>query len=435
MFAYMGKLTRAKPLARRQPASFIRKQSGLVALLLLNLAISSCRSTSSSNQAIAFTETLPTRSTEPTKTAPPSTPTSSAAESTATLSPIAPIQEEDHSFGNVDADITLLVYSDFQCPYCASFYQAWKQIEAQHPNDLRLVFRHFPLLALHDKADIAGAAAEIAAKKDLFWEMHDLLFERQEEWKSQTREQFVVWLAEQASSIGLASDQFLEDLQSGEELNAMVRSYEQGIRAGLPGTPFIFFNSEWYRLNPNAVNLEASIRLELLKHRQYSAPPELDLGQDTLYFAHLELDQGEIILQLFPDLAPASVASFIFLAQSGWYDNIGFHRVESGSLVESGDPTATGLGGPGYLLLDELSDTLSFNEIGMVAMSSSGPNTNGSRFFINLTPLPHLNGARTIFGRIIEGLEILTELEQRDPLEDLFRPYDFTIRRIRIEAR
>lgn len=334
-----------------------------------------------------------------------------------------------------DAEITLLVYSDFQCPFCAAFYQSWSQIEARHPGTIRLVFRHFPLLSLHDKADIAGAAAEVAAKNGKFWEMHDALFEGQVEWANLDREAFVKWVTQTAGAIDLDSELFLEDLSSGDELEAMVQAYQEGLMAGIPGTPFIFLNGEWYRLNPTPINLEASIQLELIKQRQYMAPPQVNLRSDNLLFAHLELDQGEIVIQLYPEIAPATVASFIFLAEDGWYDNMGFHSVQRGRSVESGDPTGTGLGGPGYLLLDEVSDTLNFDEIGMVAMSSVGPNTNGSRFFINLAPLPYLNGARTIFGQVIEGLDLIAALDDRDPYQDLFKPYDLVIQTIRIETR
>ena len=334
-----------------------------------------------------------------------------------------------------DAEITLLVYSDFQCPFCAAFYQSWSQIEARHPGTIRLVFRHFPLLSLHDKADIAGAAAEVAAKKGKFWEMHDALFEGQLEWANLDRDAFVAWVTQTAGELDLDSELFLEDLSSGDELEAMVQAYQEGLMAGIPGTPFIFLNGEWYRLNPTAINLEASIQLELIKRHQYQTPPQVNLRDDSLLFAHLELDQGEIVIQLYPEVAPATVASFIFLAEDGWYDNMGFHSVQRGRSAESGDPTGTGLGGPGYLLLDEVSDTLNFDDPGMVAMSSVGPNTNGSRFFINLAPLPHLNGARTIFGQVIEGMDLLATLDDRDPYLDLFTPYELVIQTIRIETR
>ncbi len=351
------------------------------------------------------------------------------------LSPIPPITENDHIKGGDGASVTLLVYSDFQCPYCADFYHAWKQIEGRHPGEVRLVFRHFPLLSIHDKADLAGAASEIASRGGQFWEMHDALFERQDEWKSLSREAFVSWVSQLAGDMGINPLDFQQELLSGTYQEDLYAAYNAGINAGIPGTPFLFFNQDWYRLNPTALNLEASIRLELLKEKQLDEPPLFEFESDSLYFAHLQLDKGELVIQLYPAIAPATVASFIYLAESGYYDGTGFHSVQAGRVVETGDPSGTGLGGPGYLLLDELSDTLSFDVSGMVAMSSSGPNTNGSRYFINLIPLPHLNGARTIFGRVIEGIEILAALQERDPFLDLFEPSELVIHSIRIETR
>lgn len=382
----------------------------------------------------------PTVSPAPALLGPTSTPAISATSEspafpTATLQPIPAISDSDHSIGEPKAAITLLVYSDFQCPYCAQFYQAWKQIQELHPVDVRLVFRHFPLLPIHDKADLAGTAAEISGQQGRFWEMHDILFERHQEWVDLDREEFAAWLKNVASNLGMDPELFLIELASGDYQVAMDTAYQAGIEAGIPGTPFIFMNGVWYRLNPTATNLEASIRLELLKSKQYVEPPQVEFIAGTLYFAHFEFDQGEIVVQLFPEQAPAALASFISLAEQGWYDGIGFHSVQPGLLVESGDPTGTGLGGPGYLLLDEISDTLSFDEIGMLAISSSGPNTNGSRFFINLAPLPQLNGSRTIVGRVLSGLEILSDLNGRDSLDDLFEPYELVIQAIRIETR
>jgi cyclophilin family peptidyl-prolyl cis-trans isomerase/predicted DsbA family dithiol-disulfide isomerase len=404
-------------------------------IVMLSAPLTACTGPKNTPQSMPKTPTSKAVELGPTSTTLPTLPTDSPPDPTPTLRPLPPIDESDHSLGVPDADITLLVYSDFQCPFCADFYQSWSQIEERHPGKLRLVFRHFPLLSLHDKADLAGAAAEVASESGKFWEMHDALFEGQSEWADLDRVAFVDWLTQTAAAIELDPELFLDDLASGDELEAMTQSYQEGLMAGIPGTPFLFLNGEWYRLNPTAINLEASIQLELISQRHYSTPPQLDLSHDDLIFANLELDQGEIVIQLFPAIAPANVASFIFLAQDGWFDNIGFHGVQSGRLVESGDPTGTGLGGPGYLLLDEVSDTLNFDEAGMVAMSSAGPNTNGSRFFINLAPLPHLNGARTIIGQVIEGMDLIAALHDRDPYQDLFKPYDLKIHTIRIETR
>jgi cyclophilin family peptidyl-prolyl cis-trans isomerase/predicted DsbA family dithiol-disulfide isomerase len=399
------------------------------------VCLSACGRTDSTTVHVSPTASLPIVQLGPTSTPPPSQIPTEPAFPTPTLLPIPPISDSDHSYGDPNAPVTLVVYGDFQCPYCANFYHAWKQIQPLHPRDLRLIFRHFPLIPIHDKADLAGSAAEIAGRENRFWEMHDALFERRDEWAKLSRDAFIEWVSNVAGSLELDSERFKIDLTSGEYQSMMLAAYQGGNEAGIPGTPFIFFNGEWYRLSPNATNLEASIRLEILSNMQYSQPPLVEFHEGELVFAHLELDQGEIVIQLFPEHAPATVASFIFLAEQGWFEGSGFYSVEPGISVEAGDPSGTGLGGPGYLLLDEVSDTLSFDEIGMLAMSSSGPNTNGSRFFINLTPLPHLNGSRTIFGRVLEGLNLLKTLRERDPYQDLFQPYELTIQSVSIDKR
>ncbi len=411
------------------------KASSLFVYALVLTALAACTpATPSEPNPTTSSLTMPVEL-GPTSTVLPEITVTPGIELTPTLQPIPAISNSDHALGDPQAAITLLVYSDFQCPYCKAFFTAWKQIEAIHPGNVQLIFRHFPLLSLHDKADIAGAAAEIAGRSGLFWEMHDYLFEQQDEWKDLSRDAFADWISQGAESLSLDPVAFYEELAAGEALADMTQAYRSGLEAGIPGTPFIFFNGEWYRLNPSAINLEASIQLELLKETQYTEPPPAIFDADALYFAHLILDEGEIVFQLYPELAPATVASFIFLAEEGWYDDIGFHRVLAQRSVETGDPTGTGLGGPGYLLLDELSATLDFDEVGMVAMTSSGPDTNGSRFFINLIPLPQFNGARTIFGRVTQGLELLGSLEDRDPFQDLFEPYKLVIHSIRIETR
>ena len=125
--------------------------------------------------------------------------------------------------------------------------------------------------------------------------------------------------------------------------------------------------------------------------------------------------------------------SFVFLAREGWYDGVGLFRIEPSALVESGDPSETGFGDAGYHLPDEIDPRWTFDEPGILALSSAGPGSGGSRFFITLTPLPLLTGSRTIFGRVVEGLELLSGLPGRDPTLDLLSPRAAVIRHIRIE--
>jgi cyclophilin family peptidyl-prolyl cis-trans isomerase len=148
---------------------------------------------------------------------------------------------------------------------------------------------------------------------------------------------------------------------------------------------------------------------------QYSAEPPMTIDVSKQYFATFKLTKGgEFVVQLFPDKAPKTVNNFVFLARNGFYDGTTFHRVLDGFMAQGGDPTGTGSGGPGYLFEDEFSD-LTFDKPGLLAMANSGPNTNGSQFFITFVPTPHLNNLHTIFGEVIEGMDVVEGITRRDP--------------------
>lgn len=152
---------------------------------------------------------------------------------------------------------------------------------------------------------------------------------------------------------------------------------------------------------------------------QVSAPPmTIDVGKT--YFATIETEKGDIRIQLFPDIAPETVNSFVFLAREGFYDGITFHRVIPGFVAQGGDPTGTGGGGPGYTLPDEFSDS-PFKE-GSVGMAKKPqPNSAGSQFFICLKPqegspdCAPLTGSYTLFGEVVEGMDVAESLTPRDP--------------------
>jgi cyclophilin family peptidyl-prolyl cis-trans isomerase len=286
---------------------------------------------------------------------------------------------------------------------------------------------------VHDKASLAGEATEAAGSQGFFWEMHDLIFERQQEWANLSSSDFIEWLRSASSEMELDTDQFMEDIESGRYIGLLEGYFQAGMSYGLIGTPTIFVNGNYFQLEPTLTLLEASIRLELLEPKRQNNYPAFSLSDDGIYLAYLELDIGQVVIQLYAESAPLAVNSFIYLAQSGWYDDNPIFNVAAGKYVESGDPSGTGFGDQGYHYDTETVPTLKFDKPGMVAMSNSGPKTNGSRFFISLAPLPELDGTRTIFGRVIEGLELLMELETRNPIEDLLTPPEATIRKIRIE--
>ena len=149
--------------------------------------------------------------------------------------------------------------------------------------------------------------------------------------------------------------------------------------------------------------------------KQYDAPPPMTIDASRKYFATFTMAKGgEFVVELYADKAPVAVNSFVFLAREGYFDGVTFHRVLDGFMAQSGDPTGTGAGSPGYQFEDELSD-LTFDKAGILAIANSGPNTNGSQFFITYVPTPHLNGKHTIFGQVIEGMDVVNGLTRRDP--------------------
>ena len=139
----------------------------------------------------------------------------------------------------------------------------------------------------------------------------------------------------------------------------------------------------------------------------------LEEGHD--YQAVIETSKGRIVVDLFQDQAPKTVNNFVFLARNHFYDGVVFHRVLEDFMAQTGDPTGTGRGGPGYRFEDEVDTGLGHDEKGTLSMANAGPNTNGSQFFITFGPTPHLNGKHTVFGKVVEGVEVLDALTRVDP--------------------
>jgi peptidyl-prolyl cis-trans isomerase B (cyclophilin B) len=151
--------------------------------------------------------------------------------------------------------------------------------------------------------------------------------------------------------------------------------------------------------------------------QQWNSPPELHIDTDTHYHVTLDTEKGPIKLELYPEHAPQTVNNFVFLAKEGFYDGVTFHRVIDGFMIQGGDPTGTGSGGPGYQFDDELDDNPLSHETGVISMANAGPNTNGSQFFITHAPQPHLDGKHTVFGNVTDGQDVVDAIEQGDAIE------------------
>jgi peptidyl-prolyl cis-trans isomerase B (cyclophilin B) len=148
--------------------------------------------------------------------------------------------------------------------------------------------------------------------------------------------------------------------------------------------------------------------------KKWDRPPEMQIDPAKTYLCTMETNRGIIDLELYPAHAPQTVNNFVFLIREGFYDGVLFHRVISDFVIQGGDPTGTGRGGPGYKFDDELDDNPLIHETGVISMANAGPNTNGSQFFITHSPQPHLDGRHTVFGKVVRGIDIVNAIRQGD---------------------
>jgi peptidyl-prolyl cis-trans isomerase B (cyclophilin B) len=165
---------------------------------------------------------------------------------------------------------------------------------------------------------------------------------------------------------------------------------------------------------------------------QQDGLPPMTIDVNKTYIATIETEHGIIKIELFAKDAPKTVNNFVYLARKGFYDGTTFHRVIPGFMAQGGDPTGTGTGGPGYTFEDEINQHS--HATGVISMANSGPNTNGSQFFITYAPAPHLNGLHTVFGQVIEGMNVLNRITAGDVTEDPSFKGD-TLIRITIEEK
>lgn len=349
---------------------------------------------------------------EPTCVPIPPPPTPSAEE----LAVFSPDPESDWIKGPEDAAITIIEYADFQCPYCAVAAQNLQNLLDKYPQDVQVVYRHFPLASIHDKAIPAARAAEAAGRQseDAFWAMHDYLYETQAEWSGLSLEEFDSWVLDAAGELDLDRTQFEQHYNSEELIAFAEGTWIEGQELEIPGTPYLKVNS-LYDAQADPQTLTAYVELIKLEEQQFTACPPLTVDTAASYQATVETEKGSFVIDLYPEVAPLAVNSFIFLAENGWYDGITFHRVLEGFVAQTGDPTGTGFGGPGYRYSTEVSSDLLFDRAGLVAMANAGPQSSGSQFFITYDAVPDLNGGYTIFGEVVEGMEVVESITPRDP--------------------
>jgi len=356
---------------------------------------------------------------------------------------LPPITADDWVRGAKNPKITILEYSDFQCPYCSIAARSLTEFEAAHPDDVQVIFRSFPLPS-HDKANLAAQAAEAASLQGKFWEMHDLLFSETnwDTWTAMSVEDFQTWVTKQAPTIGLDGTKFAADLTSDAVVTTATKDYGSAISSDLNSTPslFIFAGGQLVFTPTDQIpydkpTLEILLTLANLSQKEYKACPPMVIDPAKNYTATIKTNQGDFTIKLYADKAPMAVNNFVFLAQEGWFNNVSWHRVLPDFVAQSGDPSGTGFGGPGYIFKNEVSDSLKFDRAGLVGMANSGKDTNGSQFFVTYKEAPDLDGGYTLFGEVTQGMDVVKKLTPRDPSKSGELPTPDTILSVTIEVK
>ncbi|MBN1371796.1 MAG: peptidylprolyl isomerase [Anaerolineaceae bacterium] len=326
---------------------------------------------------------------------------------------IPAVDENDNILGNKEAAVTFIEYSDYQCPYCAMIAPVLAQLHEKYPDDVRIVFRHFPIPS-HPNALIMAYGAEAAGEQEKFYEMSDAIFAAQAEWMALTEADLETWLVAKAAELDLDATKYQADFADPIVRGRVDASLELAMTVGIPGTPFLFINHIPYQSDMSLGTLSSLVELFALADEQYQQCPPMIVDAARQYTVVMKTTKGEVKLNLYADQAPLAVNSFVFLARQGWFDDVPFHRVLPGFVAQGGDPSGSGMGGPGYQFDNENTDAV-FDRAGLVAMANSGANTNGSQFFITYDAAPDLDGNYTIFGEVLEGMEVVESLTARDP--------------------
>jgi cyclophilin family peptidyl-prolyl cis-trans isomerase/protein-disulfide isomerase len=332
---------------------------------------------------------------------------------------IPPITANDQTIGPGGARLTIIEYGDFQCPSCAALSTTLNQLAQAFPQDVRIVFRQFPV-SNHNLAMLAAQASEAAGMQGKFWQMHDLLYSSQDQWSSKTLADFKLWLEAQAQNLGLAGTQFASDLDSPAVIKKVTDERDGISSLGIvSGTPFLFLNNMPYANGRTDLNtLKGFVSLFELPARALNCPP-LTIDTKKQYTATIKTSKGYIVLQLYPDKAPMTVNNFIYMVNQGWYNGVPFHRVLPGFVAQTGDPSGTGIGGPGFEFGLETSPDLKFDKAGVVGMAhAKDVNSNGSQFFITYAAASNLDRQFTVFGQVIQGMDVVQKLTPRDPSQD-----------------
>jgi len=325
---------------------------------------------------------------------------------------IPEMTSDDRILGSIDAPVKIVIYADFQCSACASLSTGFKQIQELYPDTVSIAYRNFPL-SYHENAFAAAIIAEAAGRQGAFWDMATTLYYDQATWYALSEEELLEYALSKAEELGLDVSQFQEDLTDKDLQAALEQEVSENATMGIGYTPFVIINGNLF-LNsmgePNILSL-----ISVAGYGGYEECPPMVIENGKAYTAEIITNYGTITAELFPESAPTTVNSFIFLAQNDWYDGVAFHRIVEDFIAQAGDPSGLGYLGSGYLTEDEIDPNLTFDGVGVLAMAKANDDKNGSQFFITLVPSSQLDEEFTIFGQVSE--DSFSVLESLPPTE------------------
>jgi len=333
------------------------------------------------------------------------------------------VQADDHIYGKPDALVTLIEYGDMQCPACGTLHPSLKSTMLALSDTVRLVFRHFPLTSVHDKALIAAHGTEAAALQGKFWEMHDALYEKQKDWEALPVAQITETLKTFATELGLDVAKFETDLASPEVAARVQADVKTGTTSQIQATPTLF-------LDGRAINPQALSSTEIItQFRAYAEQRTLDAagkGPDVnfakpdevveagaTYVMTIKTTKGDIVAEINPALAPVNVNSTLFLAQKGYYNNadVALNDPEIGAVLFG---ASTASGNPGYDCSLEKPATDAFAKAGVVALFGDGIR-NTTQLIFTYTPTVVFADRFSVIGEVTQGLDIIKQLQAAPP--------------------
>ncbi len=355
------------------------------------------------------------------------------------------------ALGSVDAPVTVVEFSEILCGHCRTFNQeSLAQILEEYvPTGQVRYVGHYMAFDREESKQYLEAAM-CAAEQGRYFAFEEAVFER--------GEGYDLKLEESAEAIDLDTQQFNACLEDDRYLEAVRDAMVDATEMGVTSTPTFFVNGQMVvgnrpdeirRLIEEALasgnssgdndSEESSTMAKTMpenpaaRNGMYDSPPPMVIDPEKDYVATIETEKGDIVVDLFEARAPKTVNNFVFLAREGFYDNTTFHRVIEDFMAQAGDPTGSGMGGPGYRFTDEFHPELKHDSPGILSMANAGPNTNGSQFFITFVPTPWLDNKHAVFGKVVEGMDVLMSIDVRDP--QMAREPGDLIKTIRIEER